>query len=241
MASNKSEEIREYFQNLIKTTREETGDLLKGCPDHSVFTFICNIYYYYPNADDDALYAIVDGPNDGSIDAICNAFTEEENPIEFVQTKFRRDFDITEAKGELADMRETAANLKSQHFSKYSDKLCHRFESCRDESTDMASFRYVYFTAAVPLPKKKKQAIDELTKDRDDVEIFFGDDIKAYIECEEKKTGRVDSDSLVILFSLYDTRERAFQNPETASRGMNSLKPLDSCCKNIYMFSADYN
>ena len=189
--ANKSVETKEFFDNLIKREQEDNAELLKGLKDFSIFTFICNKYFYYPNADDEALYAIVDGPNDGSIDSICLAGDTDSNPIELVQTKFTKDFDATVAQGEIADMAKTAQALKRHKYSLYSEKVTQRFTNCIDD-TETDDIEFVYFTAAVPSEKKKKHARELIIGNKDNIQIFFGDEIMSHIECELQKTGRVD-------------------------------------------------
>ena len=195
--ANKAEETREYFNNLIKREREDNAELLKGLKDFNIFTFICNKYFYYPNADDEALYAIVDGSNDGSIDAICLAGDAENNPMELIQTKFTKDFDTTTAQGEIEEMAKTAKALKRHKFSSYPDKLIQRFTNCL-EDTETDDIEFVYFTSAVPKEPIKKKARDLIIGDKDNIQIFFGDEIMSHIECELQKTGRVNYGELIL-------------------------------------------
>ena len=155
----------------------------------SLLSSVTNIFY--TNADEEALYAIVDGPNDGSIDSICISGDGEYNQLDLVQTKYTKDFDITTVMGEIQNMKKTAENLRKQKYSQYSEKLTQRFANCVDD-IEPNDIEFTYFTSAVPTEKLKKKARDQIIGDDDNIQIFFGDEIQAHIECELQKTGRVD-------------------------------------------------
>lgn len=220
--SNRADETREYLEQMIANSKEENPELLGNAKDYSVFTFLCCRYFYSLEADD-AYACIVDGANDGSIDAICSLQDEDKNPIDFIQTKYRSTFDITTAKGELAEMEETAKNLRRMRYGTIRDDVRDRFEDLRDDS-DTQPFRYVYFTSATPTQKVKDKARIQLVGDREDIDIYFGDDIQDYIECEMQKTSRVSEGKLHL-----DRADNALEYGNDAlivNISANSLKAL---------------
>lgn len=191
--SNPAEDAKNYLAQLIKNGKEENPQLLGGAKDFTIFTFLCCKYFYSlePN---DAYACIVDGKDDGSVDAILSAPEEDGNPIYFIQTKYRGDFDITTAQGELSEMEQTAANLRRMHFGSIREEVRNRFEDCKDDTNQ--PIKYVYFTLATPTTKKKEKARKQLIGDNENIEIIFGDEIQDYIECELKKTTRVPDGQL---------------------------------------------
>ena len=196
MANNRADEAREYLEQMIANAREENPELLGNAKDYSVFTFLCCRFFYGLEADD-AFACIVDGSNDGSVDAICSLPDEDKNPLDFIQTKYRSTFDMTTAKGELAEMEQTAKDLRRMRYGAIRDEVRDRFEDLRDDS-DTQPFRFVYFTSATPTQKIKDKARALLVGDREDIDIYFGDDIQDYIECEMQKTSRVPEGKLML-------------------------------------------
>lgn len=194
--ANKKESVKNFFEKLIEEERKEEPKL-KDLKDWGVFTYICNKYYYYPDDSDNALYAIVDGPNDHSIDAICNSFTDESNPVEFVQAKYRSTFDPTTAEGEINEMKDASDKLKKMKFESIPDNIKEVYAACRENSeTDECQF--VYFTSAVVREDTKLKVKNQLRKGKENIEIYFGDDIQAFIQSSQMKSGRVSDGELIV-------------------------------------------
>lgn len=196
--ANKAEDARNYLVRLIENAREENPELLKEEKDFRIFSFLCNRYFYNLEADD-AYSCIVDGPNDCSVDSICAGLDEEDNSIDFIQTKWRTTFDLTTAKGEICEMEATANNLRRMKYNSIREEVREKFDDLRgDYEPSSLVFHYVYFTSATPTEKQKAKAKEQLIGDRDDIDIYFGDEIQDYIECEIQKTSRVSDGQLVI-------------------------------------------
>ena len=194
--ANKKEEVKNFFENLINETRKEEQKL-RDRKDWDVFTYICNKYYYYPDDSDNALYAIVDGPNDHSIDAICNSFTDENNPVEFVQAKYRTTFDLTTAIGEINEMKDACDKLKKMKFESIPENIKEVYSSCR-ENAETDECQFVYFTSAVVREDTKLKAKNQLKRGKENIDVYFGDDIQAFIQSTQMKSGRVASGELAI-------------------------------------------
>lgn len=107
------DDIKIFFQTKIDNLRQEEN-IPSNIKDYSLFTYICIKNYFFPTDDydfSDVFSHIVDGSNDCSIDAICNANTDE-NELVYIQTKFRETFDLTIAIGEINEIKDSIKNWR---------------------------------------------------------------------------------------------------------------------------------
>lgn len=188
------DDIKIFFQTKIDNLRQEEN-IPSNIKDYSLFTYICIKNYFFPTDDydfSDVFSHIVDGSNDCSIDAICNANTDE-NELVYIQTKFRETFDLTIAIGEINEIKDSIKKLKSLKISAFNEDVLNAYRECK-ENTESDNFQIVYFTSAVP--KKNVQKKAQETLEEDNIQIIFGDEIKSYIEGIQETTGKVANGEL---------------------------------------------
>ena len=188
------DEIKEFLQNKIDDVRKEENipDRIK---DFSLFTYICIKYYFFASDDydfSDVFPHIVDGSNDCSIDAICNA-NSDDNELVFIQTKYKDSFDLTEAIGEIQEIRDSIKKLRALKTSAFNDDVINAYSSCM-ANTESTNYQILYMTSAVPKKNYQKKAQEALEDEH--VQVIFGDEIKSYIEGIQETTGKVANGEL---------------------------------------------
>lgn len=193
MATLKNE-IKEFLQNKIDDVRKEENipDRIK---DFSLFTYICIKYYFFASDDydfSDVFPHIVDGSNDCSIDAICNA-NSDDNELVFIQTKYKDSFDLTEAIGEIQEIKDSIKKLRALKTSAFNDDVINAYSSCM-ANTESTNYQILYMTSAVPKKNYQKKAQEALEDEH--VQVIFGDEIKSYIEGIQETTGKVANGEL---------------------------------------------
>ena len=229
--------IKDFFLNEIEDLKNEEITL-KDQNDSNLFTYLCLKYYFYfdsaieDNDNSDILEAIVDGPSDGSIDALCNNWSAEENDVVCTQSKYYKttEIDPTSIVGEISEMQKSINMLKKRKYSTFSGKVIDRYITTTDKAQTEA-IEYVFFTSYVPKPKKKKKIMALINEDLncENIQIFFGDDIKNYIEGCKEQNAYVDTGKLII-----DKCENflSYDDPDSSSSAImvnisaNSLKDL---------------
>lgn len=188
------DEIKEFLQNKIDDVRKEENipDRVK---DFSLFTYICIKYYFFASDDydfSDVFPHIVDGSNDCSIDAICNA-NSDDNELVFIQTKYKDSFDLTEAIGEIQEIKDSIKKLRALKTSAFNDDVINAYSSCM-ANTESTNYQILYMTSAVPKKNYQKKAQEALEDEH--VQVIFGDEIKSYIEGIQETTGKVANGEL---------------------------------------------
>ena len=220
MATTK-EEVRTFFQNKIDDLRKEEN-FPEKIKDFTLFTYLCIKNYFYPTDEYDSseiLSHIVDGSNDCSIDAICNA-NSDESELVYIQTKFKDTFDLTEARGEILEIKEDVKKLKAKKVSAFNEDVINAYRECMN-NTESSNYQVIYMTLAVPKKNYQKKVQEEL--ESDNVQIIFGDEIKSYIEGMQETTGKVSNGELELDQANNFLR---FENSVIVNISSQSLKDL---------------
>ena len=195
---NKAEEARMFFEEQFRSLVNDYP-VLRNLEPYKLFNILC-IKYYFFQADEysieDIMDSVVDGANDGSIDAICMDYSEDPTSIAYVQSKYRQSFDVTTALGEIEEIKKNIHKLNDLKYADFNENVVNRYIECINDGANPDSHHIVYFTSFVPQAKQKQKYIKML--EEKGISVFFGDDIKQYISGEIDKTGRVASGSILI-------------------------------------------
>lgn len=198
--------LDDFFDTEIQQLREDNSKI-QDWKDYNVFVFMCQKYYFFMDPDssfseDDIISSLTDGQNDGSIDAVTIDQSTENKNLVICQMKYQQTIDPTVMKGEMHEMFNTFKDLKAMKYGKYRNVLVQRFIDC--EAKKYTKPDIAYFTSACPKQNTRKKIEEAITsefgKDASSIHIFYGDDIKAFIEgCKEQKAyvmkGELELDS----------------------------------------------
>lgn len=178
----------------------------KNLQDYIVFTAMCIKYFYYSTGiatfdPETILTYLVDGSNDGGIDAVFNNEESENNNLVLVQSKYYNVASVPFEKvvGELAKINETVKYLTKYKREGYSEKMVTAYTNAVSEMGDNARKELIFFTSD-ELPNKKdknkmRKKVQEYFPEYD-VELYFRDDILAQIDNIENSNECVERDSL---------------------------------------------
>lgn len=195
----KPEEIESFFESQFELLIEE-NDKLKSSTKEELFLYLCLKYYFFENDPsydtEDIFDSMFEDKYNNGINAICLDLLSDETPqIVFVQSIFKNELDPKDVSDGLKKLTKSYQQLRKKKFESFDDKLVERFEYCVEEA-EIYNPCFVFFSYTTP-KKAKKEKILALFKEANAL-IYFGEDIKCYIEGELEKTGRVSSGEIEI-------------------------------------------
>ncbi len=198
-------DIKEYMQDF-----KEKYPTFKNCKNFQLFSLMCMYYFFYGATDasfdqDENLSYLVDGANDGGIDAVFkDPNSEENNDIVIVQSKLYVNASISTqyVKSEVTKIKETIENLTADKCQEFSDAMVSAFKNAVYERSPRSEFKIYFFTTYNP---KNKGVMEKLKKAAEiagkpyNVEVCFLKDIEEQIHmCESGKvcveSARLDID-----------------------------------------------
>ncbi len=176
--------------------------------DYQLFTLFCSYYYFYgateaPFDQDEVKDYLVDGANDGGIDAVFKDPNSEDDDIAIVQCKFYNNTklkaeDIT---GEITKIKETIEKLNSHEYEGFSKSMVSAFKRAAYEKSSNSEFKIFFFTTYEPTninEKRKLKKAAEKAGNQYSVELYFAKDIEEQIGICESGKACVQSDKLEI-------------------------------------------
>lgn len=193
-----------FIVSRVKAFKEKYPQF-KSQQDYIVFTGMCIYYFYFTSGDafdpDQTLRSIVDGANDGGIDAVLNDPSSEGNDLIIVQSKYYNVADVTQDKivGELSKIADTVKRLDKYKIEGLKQDMVSAYRTAVSEMEDNGSKRIVFFTSDEVPNKKTKNSILKAVQGYFpdfDVELNFCDDIQAQIELSENGKTVVEYDEL---------------------------------------------
>ncbi len=200
---NKKELLKKYFNEFKNQYKE-----LDGFKDFTIFTAMCIKYFYYSSGMtnyevDKVKNYLVDGSNDGGIDAVFNNPDSDNNNLVIVQSKFYSETTIQFEKifGELVKINETIKALDKHKVEGFSKKMVQAYRTAISEMEDNAKRELVFF-ASVGLPSKRDK--DKLLRQLEEyfpgyeIDLFFIDDIISQIESCNSNTEFIGNDFLLL-------------------------------------------
>lgn len=174
--------------------------------DPQLFTLFCIRYCIYvedtvPFDGEYLLDYLVDGANDGGIDAIINNPNSSDNEVIIIQSKFYNNTKLTKdiIYGELCKIKCTLSDLGNNIVENYNKKLISAYNNVMDEKEDSAGIKVYLFTAYIPKTKSEREKLEKAasrTVSNLDCEIIFGDII--FNEYERFECGKITVDKDVL-------------------------------------------
>lgn len=193
-----------FLVSRVKAFKEKFPQF-KSQQDYIVFTGMCIYYFYFTSGDafdpDQVLRSIVDGANDGGIDAVLNDPSSEGNDLILIQSKYYNAADVTQDKivGELSKINETVKKLDKYKTEGFKADMVSAYRNGISEMEDDGNKRIVFFTSDEIPSKKTKNSILKAVQSYFpdfDVELNFSDDIQSQIELSENGKTVVEYDEL---------------------------------------------
>ena len=182
--------------------------LFKDEPDWKVFTAMCIYYYYYAVSGDAfveefVLQSIVDGSDDGGIDAVINDTTSSTNDAIIIQSKYYREAVVTKELivGELSKINDTIKNLDKFKNEGYKPDMVSAYRNCVHDMEENGCIKVVFFTSYDISNKNTKNSIYKAVKQYFpdfEIELNYLDDIQAQIDLIENSKSVVEEDQLTL-------------------------------------------
>lgn len=170
----------------------------QDCKDFQLFSLMCMYYFFYGATEasfdqDENFSYLVDGANDGGIDAVFKDPNSENDDIVIVQSKYYSNTKLSkqDITSEIAKIKETIDKLNSDKCAEFSKAMVTAFQNAVYEKSPRSEFNICFFTKYSP---KNNGEINRL-KDAAvkagqpyNVEVYFCNDIEEQIRiCESGK------------------------------------------------------
>lgn len=169
---------------------------------------MCIKYFYFSSGTetfdpDEVLNYLVDGPNDGGIDAVFNNPDSEKNNIVLIQSKYYTNTNISLDKiaGELIKIDTTVKDLNKYRVSNYSEKMVQSYKNAISKMEEEAKNELVFFTSDEISKKSSRQNILKIINEHIqgyEIELYFLDDILDQIDSCNNGSECVKFDTLDI-------------------------------------------
>lgn len=194
------------IENAIQNFKSKYSTF-KDYKDYQLFTLLCSYSYFYGATDalfdqDEVKDYLVDGANDGGIDAVFKDPNSDDDDIAIVQCKY---YDNTKLKvenitGEINKIKDTIEKLNSHKYEGFSKSMITAFKNAIYDKSDNSDFIIHFFIAYDPtVPEKRKfRKAAEKVGNPYKVEVYFAKDIDEQIKICESGKVCVESDKLVI-------------------------------------------
>lgn len=218
---------------------KEKYPAFRGCKDYQLFTLLCSYSYFYGATEalfdqDEVKSYLVDGANDGGIDAVFKDPNSDDDDIAIVQCKFYNNtkLRVENITGEITKIKDTIEKLNSKKYEGFSGSMITAFKNAIYDKSADSDFNIFFFTAYEPAStneKKKLKKAAEKAGNPYKVELYFAEDIEGQIKICDSGKVCVESDKLEI-----DRAQNCLRyiNPETQNESLivnvsaESLKDL---------------
>ncbi|MDY0278005.1 MAG: AIPR family protein [Acholeplasma sp.] len=174
--------------------------------DERVFTLFCMKYFFYESSfsSEDALENVVDGANDGGIDAVFTDPNSDENDVIIIQSKYYKTTRLTADTliGDITKINSTLNNYVKNNTSSLSSNVRIKLSTAVDEMQENGHICIHYFTSYETKTKKEYddfiKRIDNIKLDYE-INIHFGMEILDSVNLVESgnmsiPTGRINID-----------------------------------------------
>lgn len=167
------EEFKSRYYPTIEITNEK------------VFTAFCIKYFFYDDifSADETLEYIVDGANDGGIDAIFNDSYSENNDLIIIQSKYydSTKLSVKDVESEIHKILKTLKDLKKRNDTNYKKELVQSYLDCTENTNEDSQIKIYIFTSFEVKDNNTKNGylkeIKKLETENYSIDIFFGRDI----------------------------------------------------------------
>lgn len=171
--------------------------------DEKLFIALCE-KYFFPDGPgkfdiNEAESHIVDGANDGGIDAILN---DSDGNLVIIQSKFYKDTPLTKDTilMDLEKITDSIRRIENYCAGKLKNDLVQAYLRAKDNMNDESIVRIVYFTSynAKPTERKKTSSRIEERYPHHNIEIYYASEIVEQIDCIDNAKICVESGELTI-------------------------------------------
>lgn len=194
----------DIIEGKIGELRRTNTDL-EQYQDHQIFSYLCIKHYFYDLEqdfdEDECTEAIIDGANDGGIDAVLR--DPQSGDLLLIQSKYysSSSIDSNNVIAAIHKIRKTLKDIDDHRREKYKVDLVRKLTSIKDDMSDDDAIRIYFFTTQDPKTKRSRSRIEkEIKNEFPDLEITiqFGQDICKQIENSENAKTCVESGCLNI-------------------------------------------
>ena len=196
--------IREKIQQL-----KELHPVLRNKSDDYVFSVLSIKSNFYKNplipfTPEMMLETVVDGTNDGGVDAILTDPNSEESSLVLVQSKFYKTISFDEIQDAISKLVNFYKSMSEGNLGVLRENVDNRFVTLNSEVGDESKIIFVIYTSA----KKggiRNDRLDKVFKnlipvgnDKYELRVYFADDIVEEIKESESRRPTVETGKLVI-------------------------------------------
>lgn len=197
-----SEKITARIDDFKKTFPES-----RNLEDYKVLSLIGLKYFVCDGNEkfdiDLALESLVDGSCDGGIDVLTNDPLSDSNNLVIIQSKLTIKTKLTKEGivNDIRKIRKSLERLRKYEAESFSQKLLKAYHQAVESANGKDTVRIIYLTSYSPLTQTEESIRDAIRTEFPelDIEIYFGKDIQAQIECVENvktcvETGKIQID-----------------------------------------------
>lgn len=188
-----STDIAEYMQEF-----KGKFPTFRDCKDFELLSLMCIYYFFYGTTDasfdqDENLSYLVDGANDGGIDAVFKDPNSETDDIVIVQSKFygKTKLSKQDIASEIAKIKETIGKLDSGKCEEFSQTMVSAFKNAVYEKSSRSEFNICFFTTYNPKSSREIKSLKDAAVKAGqphNVDVYFVKDIEEQIRmCESGK------------------------------------------------------
>lgn len=203
----KSKDNYQYISDKVKQLKTEFPSL-RGRTDDYAFVSLAvksNIYKNPAfNLNEHELSSfIVDGVNDGGIDAILSDPSSDTNDLVLCQAKFYQQITFEEIKNAIHKMVDFYLHMDDGRYELFNSDVRSRYLSLFGELGDESKVKFVFYTSA-PKSRINVNKLEAIVKDRlkntekYSLEVYFRDEIVNEIMESESRRPHVENGRLII-------------------------------------------
>lgn len=201
MKTDSPYDIITNHMNRLKREHPE----LRSYEDYKLLSLLAIKYFINNEAKfdlDAALESIVDGANDGGIDAITNDPQTDTNDIVYIQSKYLNKTKLTKDAlvKDIIKITNGMECLERRKTEGLNQKLISAYFVAKEAEHAKGTPHILYFTTYSPAPKEAENLRAHVAEKFSayDIQIYFGKEILTQIECTENVQPCIDSGKIEI-------------------------------------------
>ena len=196
--------IKEKIQQL-----KELNPFLRDKSDDYVFSILCIKSNFYKNplipfTQEMMLETVVDGTNDGGVDAMLTDSNSEESSLILVQSKFYKAISFDEIQDAISKLVNFYKTMSEGNLGILRENVDRRFVTLNSEVGEESKIIFVVYTSAIK-GGIRKDKVDKVFKnllpvdnDKYELRVYYADDIVEEIKEAESRRPTVESGKIVI-------------------------------------------
>lgn len=196
----------EYIKTKIGQLKEVYPSLRNKTDDYvfSILSIKSNFYKNPSYVFNETMMAdtIVDGTNDGGVDALLTDPNSEESNLVIVQSKFYQSISFEDVVNAVTKMVRFYNDMLSGNYGNFNQEVTRRFLNLNAEVGDESKIVFVFYTSAnksgINNSRLQRAFRALLTGDKYELKIYFAEDICDEIKEAESRRPTVESGKLFI-------------------------------------------